>query len=200
MYGMVNNTILEWVSRQYGEETAQEVRRKANLETNVLINMEQYPDQESFALVGASADILEKSQAEMLEEIGEYWIEYALKSDYGDLLRMAGDTLPEVLMNLDNLHVRIGNAFPKLEPPSFWCTEVAEESLHLHYSSHRPGMAPMIAGLIKGLGTMLGVTCTVQQAAFRDQGADHDVFWVQYSNSALPESNRVSVVDQSDQQ
>jgi hypothetical protein len=42
---------------------------------------------------------------------------------YGDLMDMSGETLPEFLQNLDELHARVGVIFPKLQPPSFDCEQ-----------------------------------------------------------------------------
>jgi hypothetical protein len=38
------------------------------------------------------------------------------------LLDIIGSNLPEVLNNLDNMHIRVALAFPDLRPPSFWCS------------------------------------------------------------------------------
>ncbi|MEM7343572.1 MAG: heme NO-binding domain-containing protein, partial [Chloroflexota bacterium] len=153
---------------------------KADISTDEFLSMEQYPDADSVALVVATAEIQDRDPAAVLEEIGEYWIEFALNSHYGDLLRISGDTLPEILMNLNNLHERIGQAFPNLDPPSFWCTDVAENSLTLHYVSNRAGLTPMVAGLIKGLSNMLNASCTVTQTVALADGAHHDEFLVTF--------------------
>jgi hypothetical protein len=63
-------------------------------------------------------------------------VSYTANEGYGDLLTLAGDTLPTFLQNLDHLHTRVGLMFPELKPSSFWCTNVGEDSLQLHY---RPG-------------------------------------------------------------
>ncbi|MEM7033673.1 MAG: heme NO-binding domain-containing protein [Chloroflexota bacterium] len=180
MYGMVNRAIVELVTDKYGENVCRRVLTKAGAGNGEYVSMEQYDDGESVSLVVSSAEILDKSPAEMLEEVGEFWIDFALNSDYGDLLYMAGDTLPEVLTNLDALHVRVGESFPKLKPPSFWCTNIESNALILHYVSERSGLSPMVLGLVKGLAKMLDIECMVSQTSFKDQGADHDEFSVRF--------------------
>ena len=71
--------------------------------------------------------------------------------------------------------------FPQLKPPRFECTDVGANSLHLHYFTHRPGLAAFVVGLMQGLGKMFGTPVTVRLAASRDDGADHDVFVVTWS-------------------
>lgn len=180
MYGMVNKAIVQLITNRYGVDIQRQVLQKAGVGHDEFISMEQYEDRESVALVVASAEVLNKSPAEMLEEVGEYWIDFALDSDYGDLLYLAGDTLPEILVSLDDLHVRVGESFPALAPPSFWCTNIEENSLTLHYASKRDGLSSMVIGLIKGLGKMLDVNCTIVQSAFKSQGSDHDEFLIRF--------------------
>ena len=158
---MINRAILEYFRDEYGAETVEVVRAQAGCEKVQFVSMTQYADETSYRLVGAAAEILGQPADAILEKFGEYWIGFALRSDYGDLLQIAGHSLPEVLQNLNNLHVRVGQAFPDLKPPSFWCDQVTESSLVLHYASDRVGLGPMVIGLVRGLGRMLGVETAV---------------------------------------
>ncbi len=181
MYGMVNKAIKEYISTQYGDGAWREVKRRADIQDDNFISMDQYSDEVSVGMVVAAAAALEKSPAAFLEEVGEYWIAFALDSHYGDLLRDAGDTLPEILDNLDNLHVRVGYSFDNLKPPSFWCTDVTDKDLILHYVSERDGLAPMVNGLVKGLARMLNTTCEVEQIRTKGVEATEDQFRVTFN-------------------
>jgi hypothetical protein len=162
---MINQAILEYFRDEYSAETLEDVRAQAGCDETQFASMTQYPDEISFRLVGAAAEILGQPADAILEKIGEYWVGFALRSDYGDLLRIAGHTLPELLQNLNNLHIRVGQAFPDLKPPSFWCDQVTDSSLVLHYASDRVGLGPMVIGLVRGLGRMLGVETRVATIA-----------------------------------
>ena len=50
--------------------------------------------------------------------------------------------------------------------------------IELHYHSERPGLAPMVVGMIKGLAARFDVPVLVEQVESRTDGADHDVFRV----------------------
>jgi hypothetical protein len=162
---MINQAILEYLREQHGAETTDAVRARALCEQTQFGSMTQYPDEMSYALIGAAAEILGQPSATILEGVGEYWVEFALRSDYADLLRMAGRTLPEVLQNLDHLHARLGQSFADLNPPSFWCDEITERSLVLNYASDRAGLGPMVPGLVRGLARMLGCKTTIEPVA-----------------------------------
>ena len=178
MYGMVNGAIQKLIISKYGESTWARVQEQAGLNADGFLSMEQYEDSISVDMVVALSQLCEKTPAQVLEEIGEYWIEFAHNSEYGALLEMAGDTLPEVLMNLDDMHTRIGQSFSDLKPPSFWCTEVTDNSLLLHYASLRDGLSPMIIGLLKGLGTLLNVEVEVRQVTEKGEEDEFATFSV----------------------
>ena len=84
------------------------------------------------------------------------------------------------LQNLDNLHTRVGIIMSP-DAPSFTCTEITASGLHLHYYSHRRGLADMVVGLIQGLGKMFGNETEITHIEDREAGADHDVFRIAWS-------------------
>ena len=182
MYGMVNRAIKEYVENHCDGIAWNDVKVQANLQVEEFQSMEQYEDAVSVDLIVALSEIQGISPAKVLEHIGEFWIDFAYRSEYGSLIDMAGTTLPEILMQLDELHERVGESFEHLKPPSFWCTNVSDNSLTLHYVSEREGLAPMVIGLIKGLGKHLSLTCEVTHTAQRSEGANHDEFAVTYTN------------------
>ncbi|MBD1921774.1 heme NO-binding domain-containing protein [Microcoleus sp. FACHB-831] len=180
MYGLVNKAIHDMVCSRFGEETWKEILHKSEVEVDAFISMESYPDDVTHRLVKAASLVLGLSASEIMQAFGEFWVQYTAEEGYGELMEMSGDTLPEFLENLDDLHTRIGVSFPKLQPPSFTCEEVEEQTLHLHYYSHREGLAPMVLGLVQGLGTRLDTDVVVTQIQTKSEGADHDEFSIQY--------------------
>jgi predicted hydrocarbon binding protein len=183
MYGLVNKAIQDMVCSRFGEETWKQIKHKAEIEVDVFISMEGYPDDITHRLVKAASIILGISAAEIMQLFGEYWVQYTSEEGYGEMMDMCGDTLPEFLENLDNLHARVGVSFPKLKPPSFECTDIDKNSLSLQYYSSREGLSPMVIGLVKGLGTKLDTEVDIIQTQSRDEGADHDEFLVKYKQN-----------------
>ena len=180
MYGLVNKAIEELVCARFGEESWEAIRRKADIDVEAFLSMDAYPDDVTYKLVGAASEVLGLSVEALLEAFGEYWVLYTGREGYGEMLKMAGDSLPSFLQNLDNLHAHVGLIFPDLKPPSFRCTDIREGSLLLHYYSDRSGLAPMVVGLVKGLGKMFETETNVRQVVSRDNGHDHDVFLVKF--------------------
>ncbi|EKQ67573.1 heme-dependent protein with NO-binding domain [Leptolyngbyaceae cyanobacterium JSC-12] len=183
MYGLVNKAIEDMVCKYFGEATWKEIKQKADLEVDSFISMEGYPDDVTHKLVNAASAVLGLSTSEIMQAFGEFWVKYTAQEGYGEMMEMSGDNLPEFLENLDNLHARVGVIFPQLKPPSFDCTHQGEESLRLHYHSSREGLAPMVIGLVKGLGTRFDTEVEVTQIQSREEGADHDEFSIKYKQS-----------------
>ncbi len=194
MYGLVNKAIEKMVCSHFDEATWLKIKQKAEFD-EPFVSMESYPDDVTHRLVKAASEILDLSPAEIMKAFGEYWVLFTAQEGYGDLMNMHGDNLPEFLENLDELHARVGVMFPKLQPPSFECEDLEGEDLEgedlegedtgkaameLHYYSSREGLAPMVLGLVKGLGQRFDTEVEVCHHQKREEGADHDTFTLKY--------------------
>ena len=180
MYGLVNQAIRDMIVVNYGVDVWSQVRQEACVEVDRFEGMEPYPDDLTHRLVMAASVVLKADPHALLRAFGEFWVKYTAAEGYGPLMDIAGSSLPEFLGNLDDLHVRVGVNFPKLVPPSFDAEEQDEGVMHLHYHSHREGLAPMVIGLVEGLGDRFDTPVEVDQLASRAAGAPHDVFEVRY--------------------
>ncbi|MFK7843871.1 MAG: heme NO-binding domain-containing protein [Rhodothermales bacterium] len=176
---MVNRAIEQFIKKYHGEAVWERVASKAAIHEG-FTSMEQYPDSTSVDLVVGLSEATGKTPRQTLAEIGEYWVHFAYESEYGELLDMAGDTLPEVLSNLDDMHTRVGYSFEDLQPPSFWVTDLTEDSMILHYASSREGLSPMVVGLVRGLSKHLNTACSVIQVGFKGDTSNHDEFAVAF--------------------
>lgn len=180
MYGLVNRGIEEMVRAAGGSALWEAVRVRAVVDDAVFLSTQDYPDDVTYRLVGAAAEVLDLPPAEVLRRFGYYWITYTGKEGYGPLLTLGGATLPEFLGNLDALHSRLALSIPGLKPPSFVVTAVAEQQLRVQYYSTRAGLAPMVIGLLEGLGDMFGTPAIVTHTASREAGGPCDEFLVAY--------------------
>jgi hypothetical protein len=184
MYGMVNRAIQELVCAKFGDEAWEQIKSVSGVDAELFIRNETYPDDVTYRLVGAAAQVLGVDASVVLETFGEHWILSTAREGYGDLLDAAGKTLPEFLQNLPNFHSRVVLIFPKLKPPRFRCTDVQADSLTLHYYSHRPGLTSMVVGMVRGLGKMFDTNVTTEVLVSAASGADHDEFRVRWGEAA----------------
>jgi len=182
MYGLVHNGLRDLIKLKYGEQTWDKVLKASKLSESDFIAMQSYPDATTYQLVGAALEMLDIPAEQLLEAFGRHWVLETGPKAYGDLLDMAGDSLPELLGNLDDLHVHVANIMPNMQAPSFRCVDITEHRLKLHYRSARQGLTPMVLGLIHGIGERFQTPCeaTVLSSEESDKGA-HIVFEVRWS-------------------
>lgn len=180
MYGLINKAVKGLVVGQFGADAWSRICARAEVADDEFLSMEGYEDKVTYDLVGAASEELGLPPDKILEAFGQYWVEYTAVEGYGDLLDSAGDTLLEFLSNLDQLHARVKLAFPDLKPPRFAVTDEDEHGLVLHYYSDRPGLGPLVTGLIHGLGKRFDRELEVSMSRDESGGDPHDVFAIRY--------------------
>lgn len=174
MFGLVNKGIEEMVCSQFGEDIWENIKEKADVDAVTFISMDSYPDEITYRLVDAASKVLNISTTDVLEAFGQYWVLFIATEGYEELMTVTGDNLPEFIQNLDNLHGRVGLSFPNLQMPSFQCSDLQPESLNLHYYSERPGLTPLVIGILKGLGTRFNTEVDVRHTSGKSDGKDHE--------------------------
>lgn len=177
MYGLVNNAVKDCIAANYGAKVWAQILEKAGYSSISFKNMDSYPDEVTFSLVGAASEVLQVDAADLLIVFGRFWVMSTAREHYKSTLDFAGSDIVTFLQNLDRMHDQVAATFKNLRQPSF-TTEVLEDgTLHVHYESFRDGLAPFVVGLLEGLGIYFGVDVTIEQIAFKPQD-DHDVFHV----------------------
>jgi len=181
MYGMVNKAIEDLIRTRFGDEVWERTRQRAGVEADVFISNEAYPDDISYRLVAAASEVTQIPAAEILFAFGQHWVLKIARQEYAGLLEAGGRTLREFLINLPNFHTRVTLIFPNLQPPRFRVAEVTDDSLTLHYLTHRDGLSAFVIGIIHGLGMLFAIPVEITQIQHKQQGADHDVFLLRWN-------------------
>ena len=180
MYGLVNKAIEDLITINFSEETWKEVKEKASVQQDTFVSMDAYDDSITYNLVGAASEVLKLTPEQVLIEFGKFWITYTGQKGYGNLMNMGGDNLVDFLKNLNVLHARLGMSYEKLLPPSFICDEIDEQNLKLKYYSNRKGLAPMVVGLLQGLGERFNNKMEITQTHHQEEYG-FDEFKIKYS-------------------
>jgi hypothetical protein len=180
MYGFINRAVEEYISEHYGRDTWQRIREKAGYPDEPFLTMERYDDKVTYDLMGVACAEIGMKPEEMMFEFGRHWIQYTAVKGYGDILVGAGDTLPQLLKSLDHMHTRVKLSFPNLEPPSFSVSDETATSLVLHYYSHRPGLAPLVLGILKGLETRFALDIAATLERDETSVRPHDLFRISW--------------------
>jgi hypothetical protein len=174
MYGLVNKAVHDLVCSKFGEDTWRAIVARAGLDIESFVSMQSYDDAITYKLVGAASEQLGLTPAQVLHTFGVYWTTYTAVEGYGDLITSSGHDVVSFLENLDNMHTRVQLTFPELRPPSFQ-VERDDDGVLLHYISDREGLAPMVIGLLEGLGAHFNEEIEVTHVQMRSADS-HDVF------------------------
>ena len=180
MYGLVNKSLEELLTEQYGEDAWEAIKEKSGVDVDFFLSNESYEDEITYKLVGAATNVLRVSVKEVLNALGEYWILRTGKEKYGGLMEAGGATLEEFLLNLPVFHNRVMLIYPKLTPPEFRISDVTERSIQVHYFSKRVGLQELVRGLLQGLAKMYNSPAVIELLQSRDDGSDHEIFKVSW--------------------
>jgi hypothetical protein len=180
MYGLVNKAVVDLVVSKFGQDTWNAIKKKAEVDNDVFVSMDAYPDDITYRLVGAASEVLKIPPEAVLEAFGEYWVLYTAAEGYGPMLEASGKTLREFLENLDALHARVAVMMPDLRPPRFRLKPVDDTTMTLEYHSTRQGLAPMVVGLLKGLAVRFNTSINISHAS-RD---GHEEFTIRTTQPA----------------
>jgi hypothetical protein len=134
--------------------------------------------------VAATSQVVGMPPGRMLRALGKYWTRYSADEGYDEMLERTGSTFAQFLANLDELPVRVAKVFPQFDPPTFEAETLEDGTVLVHYYSARPGLAPMMHGLLEGLAERFGVEVEIAQVRSVTKGSGHDVFRVRTSVAA----------------
>jgi hypothetical protein len=184
VYGMINQAVRKLVVDNHGETTWNAICAEAQIGESDFSSLQTYPDEVTYKLVGAASKVLGVPAEAVLETFGEYWTDYAQQTSFAKLLRFAGRSMEEFVRSLDQMHAKIKFSLPDLQPPSFRVSEMDASGFRLHYFSQRPGLAPLVRGMLKGVARIYGLTIDMQLVRSRADGHDHDEFVIRYVTAA----------------
>lgn len=195
VYGLVNQGLQDFVVSVGGAELWRAVRTAADVDAEMFVSGDIYPDAMTAQLVDAAGRVLDMPTTLLLRRFGKHWILYTARRGYGAIFDTMGRTLVEFLTNLDMMHTRLSLGMPELRPPSFVCEPFDDGRIRVEYRSDREGFAPMVIGLLEGLAEMYGLEVAVRHTAQRSPGRDHDEFVLEpmaARSTAAPSERRSS--------
>lgn len=148
MYGMIHQALRIMALQHVQEAEWEALLRASDHAEPLFIGMEYYTDETTMELIHLVAGHLRMPMEDTLRQLGSVWIDFAGASEYGRILRMAGDDFVSFLESLDRMHASIRSNMPKAEMPSFELISVEDEELQVRYRSTRNGLAPMVQGIL----------------------------------------------------
>jgi len=152
MYGLVNKAVRDMLIEKHGMSRWEEICRRAGCPSDEFLPLKSYPDDWTYRIIRSASELLDVPEGELLEELGVYWIRFTANEGYGDLMDLFGRDFRSCLRNLDQMHDRMGALMPELQPPKFRVFDSGPREILVEYTSKRRDLAPMVLGILKGLG------------------------------------------------
>jgi guanylate cyclase soluble subunit beta len=166
MYGLINKALKTMIIDGHGTQVWDRILQQSAVSEDSFTTMEQYNDDVTYALVGATSEVLESPAAVCLELFGHYWATVTAPNAYEMLFQSTGENLFEFLDNVNSLHDRITSTFIDYVPPHFIVTK-DKNKMELVYESQREGLTPFLIGIIKGLADRFEVEVAFQSIEAR---------------------------------
>ncbi|GMS92382.1 hypothetical protein PENTCL1PPCAC_14557, partial [Pristionchus entomophagus] len=195
-FGFIHESIRQLMLRKYGEELWTKVLDRSGFEAGKenIVN-HYYKDSDTYMLVESVSVITKMTREQVWEMYGSFLIEYTMEMGWDELVRSMSPHLKGFLDNLDSLHYFIDHVVYKanLRGPSFRCEENQDGTITLHYYTGRPGLYPIVKGVIREVArrvfeidVSLSITGRTQrsvQMSIGERIEEHVIFQIKLENN-----------------
>ncbi|MDR2797168.1 MAG: heme NO-binding domain-containing protein, partial [Treponema sp.] len=134
-----------------GDQKWLEILKRSGLPEDVqLTSISDVDDSVIQRVLTHIGDVLQLSPGQISDAFGDYWVnEYAPK--HYKAYYYGINSAKAMLMKIDSIHEQVTKIIPNARPPRFDIEEIDENTLKVHYKSHRK-MIDFYIGLVKGVG------------------------------------------------
>jgi len=181
MYGIVNQSIEELVTINYGLQAWEEILIKSGIEKQIFLTNEAYDDSITYQLASCAAQVLGVGIGDVFFIFGKWWVMHTCKKSYASMMKTGGSNLSEFILGLPSFHDRIQLMYPKLSPPVFKVNKEADKHFLLQYFSKRLGLQEFMKGILFGLGEYFQEAVEVKLLQSRDNGFEFEIFEIKWS-------------------
>lgn len=169
MHGTVLSELKKYSDLKFGPATWERLLREAHVDWKIYLPIRSYPDEEAIAIIGAAAQISGRSDAEILEDFGEF-IAPGLVSMYASYTKPEWRTL-DVIEHTENvIHSAVRMREAGAKPPYLRCTRVSPNEVQMIYDSPRR-MCAFAKGIAKGLARLYDEHISIREPQCMLNGA-----------------------------
>jgi pimeloyl-ACP methyl ester carboxylesterase len=181
MKGVVFNLLEAAVTRDYGEDTWDDLLASAGL-VGAYTSLGNYADEELGRLVAAAAESLGSPDQDIIRWFGREALP-ALAQAYPAFFAGHSGTRSFVLTLNDIIHPEVRKLYPGADVPSFEFADQDDGALRMGYASHRR-MCAFAEGLIEGAAAHFGERASIAQPVCMLRGDDHCDLVLSFSSLA----------------
>ncbi|XP_019641303.1 PREDICTED: soluble guanylate cyclase 88E-like isoform X3 [Branchiostoma belcheri] len=195
MYGLLLESINDYLKGAYGEAVWKLIRERANVPHHSFVTHQVYSETVIPRLAKAASEVTGMNHDELMDVFGISFVTFVGQYGYDRILRVLGRQLRDFLNGLDNLHEYLRFSYPKLQPPSFFCEEETATGLTLHYRSRRKGFIHYVKGELRQVGKQFYQTDIEVEVLNHDETDDqtHIVFRLHFDNTAFKQNQQADL-------
>ena len=134
MYGLLVKGAVTYLMCSYPQVGATVLEELGFSEQQDLDQYQIYSDKLFSRITKLMSERVGVSEEELLENFGEYFVEYTIKCGYGDLLFSLGRSISDLINELDNLVIFIPPFFLYLSIKIYCSTNIFD--FHIQKSKH----------------------------------------------------------------
>jgi hypothetical protein len=162
MHGLMFAELKKYVDQKVGGEAWNTLLDTAGLGGRIYMPVQEYPDADIVALVGAASQATGRTVQAILEDFGEYIVPDLLKM-YGSLLERGWKTLDVIEHTEETIHRVVRSRNPGARPPELSCTRPGPDEVVISYRSARK-MCSVAKGISNGIAAHFGESIAVTQS------------------------------------
>ncbi|MEO0666262.1 MAG: heme NO-binding domain-containing protein [Pseudomonadota bacterium] len=184
MHGLINRGLQCFLRDTYGEEMWAEIMRDADLGYTSFEAMLVYDHEVTQRVLDYATDQLEKTEDDLLEDLGTYLVSHENTQALRRLLRFGGVDFLEFLHSLDDLPGRARLAVPDLDLPSLELIEGDDMTFTLKCGTDLPGFGHVMMGVLRAMADDYGALAFLE---FDGSEATHDAVRIVLLDEAFSE-------------
>uniref|UniRef100_G3Q1S4 guanylate cyclase n=1 Tax=Gasterosteus aculeatus TaxID=69293 RepID=G3Q1S4_GASAC len=189
MYGLLCESLHDFIKESYGDDVWKLVRERADVRLHSFVTHQVYSESVIPRIAKAASGVTGTPYNELMNSWGVYFLGFVGKYGYDRILKVLGRHVRDFVNGLDNLHEYLRFSYPKVQPPTFFCQEESATGVTLHYRSKRKGYLHYAMGQLRQMGkqfydTDIHVEVLSEQMIQCDKMCFTVLCWLNFDNSA----------------
>ena len=168
MHGLIFRTLEAFISDTFGPENWTRVVVLSGLPVTSFEAMLQYDSAYFPDLLAASAHVLDRPEAVILEDLGAYLITHQNHASVRRLMRFGGETFSELLHSLDDLPGRTRLAVSALDLPQVEVRQPTAGTFAILCRGNPEGFGHVMVGLLRAMADDYGTLALLEHRGKRD--------------------------------
>lgn len=168
MHGLINRTIQNFISDNFGVAVWKQVARRVGMDDEEFEPMLTYEYRLTSDVIDAMSDVLGRPKSELLEDLGAYLVSNPSQEGVRRLLRFGGVGFEDFLYSLDDLHDRAKLAVPNLDLPVMEIDQVEQGHFTLVCRGPMPGFGNVMTGVLRVIADDYGALVLLDNSCSSD--------------------------------